>query len=551
MAGPIRIAVLANASQARRELNGIAETSEKAGGRFRRGGAIMAAGAASAALAIGGIAVASVRSASDAQQSLGATETVFGKYANTVIRQSNRAADAVGLSANQYRESANLIGSLFRNQGVAADQLAGKTDNMVKLGADLAATYGGTTKDAVEALGSAFKGEFDPLEKYGISIKQSSINAELAARGQSKLTGAARKAAEQQAATKLIMDQAGKSVGAFGRESDTLAGQQQRLGAKVEDLKAKVGAKLLPILTKLATFASEKLLPALEDFGAWFGDKIQPKLRDFANLVRDRVVPVIRKIGRFVKEELIPAIRPLVEKYLEGARKGFENLRVKLKDAAPFLDLVKGAMKGLWNIAKNVLLPVLGEFYRTALPKIGLILGVVATALGRVGTVGKFMWNNVLAPVFRFMAEAIANVLDGLAAMFAAIGKVPGFGWAKNLTSDLRGAAAEARNVRDSINNIPDKNIKVTFTMYKRFGGGTVPMYKNDPLAGGAGRYTSGSPSGSSRVATYNSSTAVAVTPAAPISIRLSAEQVSQLQRGREIRADLDYYDGLVSAGML
>lgn len=288
MAGPIRISILANASQAKRELDSVADKTNSLGSKFKS----FAKGAAVAGLAVAGAAAVkfgadAVKAASDAQQSLGATETVFGKVADKIVKFSEGAADKYGLSANQYRENANLIGSLFKNQGVAVDKLAGKTDQMIGLGSDLAATFGGETSDAVAALGSAFKGEFDPLEKYGISLKQSDVNARLAAKGQDSLTGKAKELAEQTAITDLIMKQGKDSLGAFARESDTLANKQQRLGAKFEDIKAKVGEKLLPILSNLADWVLEKGLPALEDLGG--------KIEDF----KAKIDPIVQRIKDF------------------------------------------------------------------------------------------------------------------------------------------------------------------------------------------------------------------------------------------------------------
>lgn len=274
MAGPIAISVVADVAKMRA---GIDQVNGKLGalgkGAKLLGGAIAAGFVADKVVQFG---KEVVRAASDSQQSLGATETVFGKYANTVIATSKKAAQAYGLSANEYRENANLLGALFKNQGVQLDQLGAKTQQFVGVGADLAATYGGTTKEAVEALGSAFKGEFDPLERYGISIKQSAINAELAARGQDKLTGSALKAAQQQATTALIMRQSKDALGAFGRESDTLAGQQQRLSAQFEDVKAKIGTAFLPILTKLVEVVNAVVLPALGTAWTFLSGKLGP-----------------------------------------------------------------------------------------------------------------------------------------------------------------------------------------------------------------------------------------------------------------------------------
>lgn len=290
MAGPIRIAVLANASQARRELGSVANETSSLGSKIGKFG--KAAGvAAVAGLAVAGAAAVkfgadSVKAASDAQQSLGATETVFGRFSKTVVRTSNDAATKYGLSANVYRENANLLGSLFKNQGVSLDQLGGKTEKMIGTAADLAATFGGTTSDAVQALGAAFKGEYDMLERYGISIKQSDVNARLAANGQDQLTGAALKAAEQQAKSALIAEQAAQANGAFARESNTLAHQQQVLGAQFDNIKAKIGTALLPILTTLLEFVNTSVLP---NFG---------KVREVLAQVAAAFAPVVAFVKR-------------------------------------------------------------------------------------------------------------------------------------------------------------------------------------------------------------------------------------------------------------
>ncbi len=195
MSKPIVISVLGDVKDLSSKLDASEGRLSRFGGAAGKAGAVVAGGLLVAGAAAGAFAVKAVAAASNAQQSVGATETVYGKYADTVIAKSGEAANAVGLSANAYRENSNLLGALLKNQGVAVKDLAGETDKLITTGADLAATYGGTTTDAVGALSSAFKGEFDSLEKYGISLKASTISAELAARGQDKLTGAALAAA--------------------------------------------------------------------------------------------------------------------------------------------------------------------------------------------------------------------------------------------------------------------------------------------------------------------------------------------------------------------
>lgn len=301
MGKPIAIAVVGDTRDLIRELGKGDTALSSFGNKAKTVGKVVGAGLLVAGAAVIKFGIDSVQSASKAQQSLGATETVFGRFADKVVKESDRAADAVGLSANEYRESANLIGSLFKNQGVEMDKLAGKTDNMIRLGSDLSATFGGTTASAVEALGAAFKGEFDQLERYGVSLKQSDVNARLAAKGQDKLKGSALKLATQQAKTSLIMEQAGQTTGAFANEADTLAGAQQRLDAKIENVKARIGTALLPVLTKAVNLVAEKGVPALEDFAGWLEDN-SDEIGDLGKALRDNLLPPLRTTADLVED---------------------------------------------------------------------------------------------------------------------------------------------------------------------------------------------------------------------------------------------------------
>ncbi len=240
-------------------LNNAGSTAERTGGRFKSALGSMKDGALGAGAALVGLGAVAIKSASDSEQSIGATETVFGKYATTVISKSKDERDSVRLTAHEYREAANLIGAGFKNQGVAADQLAGKTSGMIQIGADLAATYGGSTKEAVEALGSAFKGEFDPMERYGVGLSAAKVQAELVRMGADKLTGSQLALATQQATTNLITRQAGGALGAAARESKTTAGQTEALQEKYGNLSAELGTKLLPILNKVLSFGVKLL----------------------------------------------------------------------------------------------------------------------------------------------------------------------------------------------------------------------------------------------------------------------------------------------------
>jgi hypothetical protein len=248
------------AADAKGAAKGFAQAESKVE-KFQRGldKASVAAGGVIAGLAAFG--KSAVAAASRLEQATGAVESVFGKQAKAVEKLAEEAAEGVGLSAAAYKEMASVMGAQLRNMGVESKKLAPKTNELIELGADLAATFGGETSDAVQALSSLLRGERDPIEKYGISIKAADVAARMAADGTDKLKGAQKKAAESAATLQLVMEQAKPAIGAFGREADTAAGRQQRLNAKMEDLQAEIGEKLLPHFTRF--------LEKLDEFITW------------------------------------------------------------------------------------------------------------------------------------------------------------------------------------------------------------------------------------------------------------------------------------------
>lgn len=218
---------------------------------------------------VGLLATEAFNSASALQQAGGAVESVFGANAAAVKAYAADAADAVGLANSDYSNLAALLGAQLNGMGVAADQLVPKSNDLIKMGADLAATFGGTTQDAVNALSSALKGETDPIERYGISIKQADVNARLAQMGLSGLEGQAAKTAQAQAVMALITDQGAAANGAFAREADTAAGQQQRMAAQAENAKAALGEALLPIVAKGSEMLASLALTVSENSTAF------------------------------------------------------------------------------------------------------------------------------------------------------------------------------------------------------------------------------------------------------------------------------------------
>jgi hypothetical protein len=371
----------------------------------RKLGALGAIGVGAAVAGIVGIGKAAFDAAHRLLSAGGGIDAVFGDWALDIEQSADAAATAVGLSKSSYEELAAVIGSQLKGAGLPIDEVTNKTQGLVEMGADLAATFGGTTEDAVSALSSALKGETDPIERYGISLKQSDIQARLAAQGQDKLTGTALKTATAQAALALVTEQSAQAHGQFAAQGDTAATKAQVLSAWWENMKAKIGEGLLPIFVSLVDFFSTKVSPALEKLtadggplatalekvGGFVTGSLIPALTGLYNELAPKVMPIIQTVGRILNDNLVPAFR------------------------------------AVWAIVQNYVFPILGSVLRPALDGLKSAWGSLEGAPERTPPNLQKIYQNV-QPLLAFLRDKVAPLVGGaLKLAFEGAGKVIGF----------------------------------------------------------------------------------------------------------------------------
>lgn len=195
----------------------------------------------------------SIKAASNLEQAVGGTEAVFKEAADQIGDFAKTSAETVGLSESDFRNFTTVIGGQLKRMTGDLDFAADKSIELSKVAADLAATYGGTTKEAMEAFSAALRGEADPAERFNLNLKVSVVQAKAVELGLAKSTLTVSEAAKAQATYALIMDQAKDALGQFNRENDSAAHKQQVATAEIENAKAALGQGLLPIYASAAS----------------------------------------------------------------------------------------------------------------------------------------------------------------------------------------------------------------------------------------------------------------------------------------------------------
>ncbi len=386
-----------------------------------------------------------IAQASDLEQSIGAIETVFKGGAADMLAWSNQAASSVGLTKNEFNELGTLIGSQLKNGGTAMDQLAPKTNDLITLGSDLSSMFGGTTREAVEALSSALKGERDPIERYGVSLNQAAIDAKAAELGFTKVGGALSAEANQAATLALIMDQTADAHGNFAKESDTLAHQQQVLAAGWTNIVTQIGQLFLPVMTDVVGMLNTSVIPALSAFfdrlnsgdgaGGWisqlgalfapFADAIVALLPDLLQLW-SALSPVSLILQ--VLQPMLPLLVSLIQQFaavLAGA------LTAVLPVVASLTGQLASILSGVLAAVLPVLVPLLVQLASTlggvlvdVLRVVGPLLALVASVIGDVLAAVLPLVMPLVAQLAGLLGDALGSVLESLAPLLVLVAQI-------------------------------------------------------------------------------------------------------------------------------
>jgi len=208
-------------------------------------------GAGVALAAMGAFAVKSIASASDLNETVSKTRVLFGQSAGAIESWASTASTSIGQSKKQAMDAAASFAVFGKSAGLSGDALVEFSKQNVQLASDMASFFNTSPEDAINAIGSAFRGEAEPIRAYGIllddaTLRQSALEMGLISTTKNALTPQQKVLAAQA----VIMKQTTDAQGDFARTSDGLANSQRSLAAQFEDTQAQLGQALLPVALK-------------------------------------------------------------------------------------------------------------------------------------------------------------------------------------------------------------------------------------------------------------------------------------------------------------
>lgn len=192
-----------------------------------------------------------INAASDLNETITKTEAVFRRSTAQVDTFAKTAAKSFGLSRKAALDYASSFGLILQAGGKTEAQSAAMSVTLAKLSSDLASFYNVDLETASQKIKSGLVGEAEPLRAFGVLLSETAVKTKALAMGFKMVGGNLTEAAKVQARYQIILDQTVKAQGDFARTSGGLANQQRILKAEVENLSAKFGDDLLPIMLDL------------------------------------------------------------------------------------------------------------------------------------------------------------------------------------------------------------------------------------------------------------------------------------------------------------
>ncbi len=260
--------------------------------------------------------------------------TVFGATLPAVTAEAKKNAEAMGLTTSQYIQAAAAIQDILIPMGFQRKEASEISTQLVNLSGALSEWTGGqvSATEVSDILSSALTGERERLKQLGIVLQQSDIDARLAEKGLSKLTGTMKQQAEAAATLELILEKSTDAQDAFAHGAGSAVRRQAELAAQIQEITEKLATLLLPVFEKIAAFAGG-IVGAISDVVDGIDAMVHP-----AEAATKAFDEQAEKVADLEKN-----INPLLDRYDELA--GKSNLSKKEQgELRTIIDQVAGAI---------------------------------------------------------------------------------------------------------------------------------------------------------------------------------------------------------------
>lgn len=195
----------------------------------------------------------SVKLAAEAEQRFAKLATVFDGFGESAKNMARNLASAIGVANSTAASALSTVGDLLQAQGMGTSQSLTTAADWVKQFQDIIAfkDINMSLEEFAQNFMSGAAGNLRNFRTFGSIVKESAVNAELAAKGLDKLTGSELELAKMTTRAELALSQQKNAMGATEREWETMLSVNRRLDEAQKQLKENIGDSLNGVLKDL------------------------------------------------------------------------------------------------------------------------------------------------------------------------------------------------------------------------------------------------------------------------------------------------------------
>lgn len=428
-----------------RDLRKALDDSESRVGSFARNAGKLIAGAA---VAVGAgaalLAKSSINAASDLQETLSKSNTIFGENADEIREWAEGAASAFGQSQQEALAAASSFGNMFDQLGIGPDVTAEMSTAITELASDFASFHNADISEVLNAQQAAFRGEYDAIQRFIPTMNAAAVEQRALAMSGKATTAELTAQDKALAANALMMEGAGAAAGDFARTSDSLANRQRIMAAEWENVKASIGEALIPAMSAAVGFISTSVIPTIRSLAEQYGPTLTAAFQAIADWVevnwpkiRDTIVGVINTIQTVIAT-VTAAITVIwqtwgdeIVAYLQVT---WETVRVVVQAA---IDIVRGIIKTVtalirgdwseaWEGIKLILSGVWDAMKAIVTGALATIKLAIQGAWDGVKLLTEFVWETIKTFISNTWTSIKSTVSAGIDAIVGFVAGLPG-----------------------------------------------------------------------------------------------------------------------------
>jgi hypothetical protein len=337
---------------------------------------------------------------------------------------------------------------------VTATKDVGKAQELASLAMDVSAGSGKSLESVSTALMKAANGQVSALSRVGINTKKA--NGE---------TISFEQAQRRMAAT---------FKGAAEKNANTLSGKMQRLKVVLSEAGEEIGAKLIPVVTRMADWFLNKGLPAIEAFGDYLNTKLPPIFAYIKGVIDNFSGEGSGKLSKFMSDvkgiftdgiAIVKGLWNLFGKNIvQFLKSTLNNVKTIISGA---FDVIKGLFKvvsavlrGDWKKAWQGIKEIVRGFGKIIVGLVKQTFNVIRFAFKNAGVVLKAIWGTLWESIKNLASKgkdwligkikAIPGAIKAIAGHYrAAAGQIMSALWETVKNRVGEGAAFIVDKVRD------------------------------------------------------------------------------------------------------